>query len=417
MREVQGVGGFLMTYDSPSTRGNYNSSLLAFFSGIYPELSAGALNPREKGLTLEEKKARAKTRNELLDRLSLEYVSDDDRQIKKALFNFKEGLKGLAPRTIRTKIAAVISYLEDAEYEIRPKTKRKLYGKANGRVTKERLPTKRELNKMVKCLPIEGKALTLMMVSAGMRIGESIKLMVDDLDLEHEPPRVIIPYQITKTQTGRIAYMSGEAKEAILTWLKYRPEFIRKANRRGTYLRDTIPDDDDPRLFPFSETNFQRKWRAALDKVGILELSRGRVTIRPHGLRKCFRTWGLWQVPEIAEFLMGHIGGAKSLKSVYGQYGDASMTADIIKAYLDAVPNLTVMGESTERIMIQDTKIAEMSQTIAELKSMVLGLNDYISMTKDPDFVIKEKQEEYEAMMKKTSENPLKIYQPAEEKN
>jgi integrase len=60
-------------------------------------------------------------------------------------------------------------------------------GKKNRAVTQDRIPTIEELRKIVINLPLQGKALFLVLVSSGMRIGEAMSLEEQDLQLNSEP--------------------------------------------------------------------------------------------------------------------------------------------------------------------------------------------------------------------------------------
>lgn len=52
----------------------------------------------------------------------------------------------------------------------------------------------------------------------------SVKL--DDIDLDHEPARMNLRFDYTKTKKSRLAFISTEAKEVLAEWLEYRPRFI-----------------------------------------------------------------------------------------------------------------------------------------------------------------------------------------------
>jgi len=61
------------------------------------------------------------------------------------------------------------------------------------------------------------RALVLMLLRTGMRIGELLALRVQDIDLKEQ--KVFI-YEARKTGMGRVVYFSSDAKEALVAWLE-----------------------------------------------------------------------------------------------------------------------------------------------------------------------------------------------------
>ena len=61
------------------------------------------------------------------------------------------------------------------------------------------------------------RALVLMLLRTGMRIGELLALRVQDIDLKEQ--KVFI-YEAEKTGRGRIVYFSSDAKDALVAWLE-----------------------------------------------------------------------------------------------------------------------------------------------------------------------------------------------------
>jgi integrase/recombinase XerD len=61
------------------------------------------------------------------------------------------------------------------------------------------------------------RALVLMLLRTGMRIGELLALRVEDIDLKEQ--KVFI-YEARKTGMGRVVYFSSDAKDALAAWLE-----------------------------------------------------------------------------------------------------------------------------------------------------------------------------------------------------
>jgi integrase/recombinase XerD len=63
------------------------------------------------------------------------------------------------------------------------------------------------------------RALILLLLRSGMRIGELLNCKVQDIDLNEQK---ILIYQSDKTAVGRAVYYSTDAQQALLAWLKVR---------------------------------------------------------------------------------------------------------------------------------------------------------------------------------------------------
>jgi site-specific recombinase XerD len=66
---------------------------------------------------------------------------------------------------------------------------------------------------------IRDRALILLLLRTGMRIGELLNCKVDDVDLAEQK---ILIYQADKTGVGRVVYHSQDAHHALLAWLRVR---------------------------------------------------------------------------------------------------------------------------------------------------------------------------------------------------
>ena len=63
------------------------------------------------------------------------------------------------------------------------------------------------------------RALILLLLRSGMRIGELLNCKLQDIDLNEQK---ILIYQSDKTAVGRAVYYSTDAQQALLAWLKVR---------------------------------------------------------------------------------------------------------------------------------------------------------------------------------------------------
>ena len=72
---------------------------------------------------------------------------------------------------------------------------------------------------------VRDRAMVLLLLRTGMRIGELLHTMVSDLNLRE---RKILIYQAEKTQVGRVVYFSDDAREALLAWLAERDPYTQQ---------------------------------------------------------------------------------------------------------------------------------------------------------------------------------------------
>ena len=66
---------------------------------------------------------------------------------------------------------------------------------------------------------VRDRAMILMLLRTGMRIGELLNVRIPDINLKEK--KVII-YEAQKTRVGRVVYFSDDGKEALSSWLKAR---------------------------------------------------------------------------------------------------------------------------------------------------------------------------------------------------
>jgi len=132
--------------------------------------------------------------------------------------------RGLKPNTVSTRLRTVYAFVRFL-----------IEGKVLGyelleRRIKIRLPDRlpraidpEDLKQLLSVIDqVRDRALILLLLRTGMRIGELLHTKVHDVDLSNH--RILI-YQADKTGVGRVAYYSDDAKEALLSWLRVRNTF------------------------------------------------------------------------------------------------------------------------------------------------------------------------------------------------
>jgi len=132
--------------------------------------------------------------------------------------------RGLMPSTVRSRLCAVYAFIrfllekKVASYELlERRIKIKLPDRLPRAIDPEGL---KQLFSVID--DVRDRALLLLLLRTGMRIGELLNTKVHDVDLSNY--RIVI-YEAEKNSVGRVVYYSEDAKEALLSWLRVRNSF------------------------------------------------------------------------------------------------------------------------------------------------------------------------------------------------
>jgi integrase len=335
------VKNFLSNYQNRNTYDNHRKALQNFFTSIYGKFSRDRLD-------------------EMGDRYFIE-----NRDIEQDLQKFMVFMKEYAPLTQRNRMSSVKTFLMENNIEFPQKFWKKLTRRIKGSraLTLDKIPSNKELRKILTHMPVHGKSLFLLLESSGIRIGEASKLKLNDLMLDEEPMRIQIRGEYTKTGNSRYAFASRETKETIREWLKVRQDYLTAASGKSHKYGKSTEDD---RLFPFRKTTSYIIWQGALKKAK-LDSRDNSTNVRkfhPHVLRKFFRTRLGAVIPvDVVEALMGHEG---YLTEVYRRY----TVEDLAKFYLQGESALLVFTEAQEVTKLRQ-EVEERNKT---LQTLVNGL-------------------------------------------
>jgi integrase len=340
--ENEPVGmGFLKNYSSQVTVSVYRSAIKDFLGFIYGAVDNGDL----------EQKARQYFR--------------EGRDYQKDVELYFQSKKNEAPKSRRLRVSVLRVFLLENGVELPALFWRRLRDRIKGSraLTMDRPPTTEELRKILNLMDIKGKALFLVLASSGMRIGEALKLKVEDFELDKDPARVNIRGAYTKTGNSRVAFISSEAKEAVEQWLRIRGDYLKQASGRSwKYSKPT----EDPRMFPFDMPTAYASWTNALEKAGLMQkdIQTDRLVLHPHALRKFFRSKLAQVIPvDIVEALMGHEG---YLTQVYRRYS----LEDLADFYKKGEHTLLVFGNGKDLVKLR----AEVEEKNKQLQQIINGL-------------------------------------------
>lgn len=147
--------------------------------------------------------------------------------------------RGLRISTVRTRLACIIAFLHFLmEQEVIPGSllKRGIKLKLPDVLPRAMNPT--DVRKLLCVIDdIRDRALFLLLLRTGIRIGEALGLRLNDLDIKG---RKVHLYEGEKNSMGRVVYLSDDALFAIKLWLRRRDKnkefvFYGQGNRRLCY--------------------------------------------------------------------------------------------------------------------------------------------------------------------------------------
>jgi site-specific recombinase XerD len=151
----------------------------------------------------------------------LEQISREDIEA------FVEALqdRGLKPSTVNTRLRNVYAFVRYLILEYRGfdfgLMERKVKLKLPDRLPRAIDP--QHLDQLLSVIDTcRDRALILLLLRTGMRIGELLNCKLEDIDLTEQK---ILIYQSDKTSVGRAVYYSEDAQQALLAWLRVRDPY------------------------------------------------------------------------------------------------------------------------------------------------------------------------------------------------
>ncbi len=188
------------------------------------------------------------------------------------------------------------------------------------------------------------RALLLVLVSSGMRIGEALTLEKRNFDQTSQPVKVSIPALITKTKEERETYISTEAYEVLKPIL------------------DEINDND--RVFPQSITGFQNTFSKLRKRCGLHKekYHDGRMHhVNIHAFRAFFHTKAtMVHGVEYAHAVIGH--------GSYLQQYFRLEAKERLQMYITLEPYVTIYNDEITRSENTNLKAQLEKQKVLELE-------------------------------------------------
>ncbi len=147
-------------------------------------------------------------------------IEQVDRQDLEAFVEHEQD-RGLKPNTVRTRLCCIYAFMR---FLIRKKVlDNELLERKIRLKLPDRLPRAMEADHVKRLLAvvdhIRDRALIMLLLRTGMRIGELLNTTVEEVDLNNQK---IVIYKADKTGMGRVVYFSDDALESLMAWLRAR---------------------------------------------------------------------------------------------------------------------------------------------------------------------------------------------------
>ena len=334
------IEGFLSWYSSKSTRKVYRSALNLFFSVINK-------NP--------------------------ESYFNEKQDYKTDVVRFAQIIADRPPKTYYVYLSAVKKFLQRNEIDLKASFWQDLktvssYKRSRRALTEDRIPTNKELRKILNHCSLREKTILLMLLSSGMRIGEALEIKREDIDLDYKPAKIELQMEYTKTGLARTVFISDEAREHLIEWLEQKDRYIEYVNT-VTNLPHRVITQNDNRLFPFSAQAVRDTLVRILKRTGLDEKDKrtGRYLIHLHSFRKFFKSKMSLSCPvPIVEKLMGHEG---YLSSAYDRYS----VEDLAKHYKEGMEQVTVFST----VLDQSEELEKLKEQIEQQKEQIEELEKH----------------------------------------
>ena len=339
------VEKFLNTYSSPKTKSIYGSHLNVYFDFLKANRDTYFTDKRD-------------------------YMDDLNKWLD---YN-----QSKAPMTRSSRMTCIKLFLEDNDIEVSKKLWKQLgrKQKASKPVTLDRIPTNVELKQILEHAKAKERALFLIASSSGMRINEIMSLEEDDIDLKSDPVKIYVRGSTAKFGKARICFMSNEAKNSLIEWLKVRDKFLKgavsKCNRKDKPITHKNPEDKT--IFCFTYMTAANIWHRILKDAGLNDKDKttGYHRLHIHTLRKFYKTRLLNAgMPE--GMVRKLLGQEDVLSGSYDRFTEEELKQAYVKGVsslliFETGPDLTQTNKEIEQLKDSNKKQQE---TIDKMKDQI----------------------------------------------
>jgi integrase len=159
----------------------------------------------------------------------------------------------------------------------------------------DRIPTIEEIKEIYGACDIRGKALTLMLLSSGIREGAIQSLTISDWSPIYRDKKLIAGRLVVYNGEPEkyITFITPECHHAIEKYLQFRQENGEELNRNSPLFRDKfdpINGFSNEKVEPMTAPAIRQYYNRLLHSIGIRKEAKRKYEFSVHGYRKWFKT-------------------------------------------------------------------------------------------------------------------------------
>lgn len=309
---------------------------------------------------------------------------------------------GRPPMSQKGIMSAIKVFLMENDVELKQRVWRGINRRRNGShpITIERIPANHDLKTILQYGDVKSRALFLLVAVSGLRIDETLKITLDNIDFENKTITII--YDTAKGGRARTTFFTEEAKESLQEWLKHRKKFLKIGYKKSKYLREeltkkgytfekktsgtaikwvikkngrAVSDGElsriDNRIFPYTPHNARQMWNRLLEKAGApynekdtqKALAAPRYKMHIHTIRKFWFT--TMKSTDANKDHINTIGAHVSeLSKTYEKYPDKMLKATYDR-YSDVLSIFSDLDKVNNKI---EDKLGDQREIIASLQ-------------------------------------------------
>jgi integrase len=330
---------------------------------------------------------------------------DEKQDYEENLRLYWKHIQGKAPNTQIVAISSVKGFLrrfdkQTRDLDIWDDISARLRGKST--VTEEYVPDIDEIKQILNYCDIRTKAVIMVALSSGMRIGEIVQLLPSDVHFDETPTRINVRPEIAKNDKMRTTFITPETTDMLKEWLRKRDEYTNKSMKRLNFknmkhYKYETKKQQRKEIFPYSPHRIREAFNKACENAGFTSTTvmkgdydlpdmykkdhkhhRERRQLRFHNLRKFFRTY--FGNSDLAEHIMGHSG----YLSQYRNYNNKQLA----KEYMKYINNVTIyerpadLTDVNKELAEKDKQIQELLEFKKLMELKIQGLENKLEIEK-----------------------------------
>jgi integrase len=251
----------------------------------------------------------------------------------------------------------------------------------------DRIPTTEEIRAILDASDMRSKALTLVLLSSGIREGAIEMLRIGDYEaIKRNDKTVAGKVNVYSGEPEQyLAFITFEAATALRKYIEYRREHGEDTSSTSPLFRDAfdptviVESGKEKYVKTMTAHAIRQHYNRLLRSIGLRKERKKRHDFSVHGFRKYFKTRAeqSGMKPINIEILMGHSVG------ISDSYYKPTET-ELLEDYLRSVDALTVSQENqlrheVEKLKVENAEIDMMKNNYLDMKLSIEGKDEQVA--------------------------------------